>query len=179
MIYQLDQHYYVRPLAAADLDGPYPQWFEDQEVCRYNSHGKFFKPREYFAAYVASLDGEDRIVWAICHAQDGHVGNISLQQISIVNRTAELAIVLGDRRHWGRGVGLLAGRALLRHGFDKLNLERIYCGTAATNEGMKRLALSLGMKLEGTRRSHLFLEGSRVDVAEYGILRGEYHGQSA
>lgn len=179
MIYQLDQHYHVRPLAAADLDGPYPQWFEDQEVCRYNSHGKFFKSREYFAAYVAALDGEDRIVWAICHAQDGHIGNISLQQISLVNRTAELAIVLGDKRHWGHGVGLLAGRALLRHGFDKLNLERIYCGTAATNEGMKRLALALGMKLEGMRRSHIFLEGARVDVAEYGILREEHHGRPA
>ena len=179
MIYELDQHYHVRPLAAADLDGPYPHWFEDQEVCRYNSHGKFFKSRDYFAAYIASLDREDRVVWAICHQQDGHIGNISLQQISPLNRTAELAILLGDKRHWGRGVGLLAGHALLRHGFEKLDLARIYCGTAATNEGMKRLALALGMKLEGTRRRHLFLEGERVDVADYGILREEYGGRTA
>jgi Acetyltransferases, including N-acetylases of ribosomal proteins len=173
VIYQLDDDYYVRPLSEDDLRGPYPGWFEDQDVCRYNSHGKFFKTASWFRDYVASLNAEDRVVWAICHREHGHIGNISLQGISFINRTAEFAIILGDRRHWGRGVGLLAGRALLRHGFDKLNLERIYCGTAATNSGMIRLATAMGMTLEGTRRSHLFLEGARVDVVEYGILRSE------
>jgi RimJ/RimL family protein N-acetyltransferase len=175
MIYQLSPEYFVRPLAMEDLDGPYPTWFDDQEVCRYNSHGKFFKTRANFEQFMLSLDREDRIVWAVCHESDGHVGNISLQQIALINRTAEFAIILGDKRHWGRGVGLLAGRALFRHGFDKLNLERIYCGTAATNLGMQKLAAQLGMKLEGTRRQHLFLEGERVDVLEYGVLRAEFH----
>ena len=174
MIYQLSKEYFVRPLVQDDVDGPYPGWFEDQEVCRYNSHGKFFKTKEYFQEYVAALDKEEQVVWAICHVKDGHIGNISLQQISSINRTAEFAVILGDKRHWGRGVGLLASHALVRHGFEKLNLERIYCGTAATNEGMKKLAVAIGMSHEGTRRRHLFLEGSWVDVLEYGILREEF-----
>lgn len=178
MIYQLSKEYFVRPLAEDDIDGPYPGWFEDQEVCRYNAHGKFFKTKAQFREYAATSNQEDRIVWAVCHVTDGHVGNISLQNISLINRTAEFAIILGDKRHRGRGLGLLAGRALLRHGFQKLNLERVYCGTAATNEGMKKLAVALGMTLEGTRRRHLFLEGSRVDVVEYGILRDEFSERS-
>jgi len=68
----------------------------------------------------------------------------------------------------------LADRTILQHGFNKLNLERIFCATAATNEGMKKLASAMGMTLEGTRRRHLFLEGSRVDMLEYGILREEF-----
>jgi ribosomal-protein-alanine N-acetyltransferase len=179
MIYQLSADYFVRPLAEGDLDGPYPSWFEDQEVCRFNSHGKFFKTRASFREYVDELNREDRVVWAICHVDDGHIGNIALQGLSFINRTAEFAIVLGDKRHWGMGVGLLAGLALLRHGFDKLNLERIYCGTASTNEAMKKLALALGMTFEGTRRQHLFLDGSRVDVDDYGILRAEFKGRDA
>lgn len=174
MIYTLGRDYHVRPLSEDDLDGPYIGWFQDQDVCRYNSHGKFFKTRTAFAEYLRELNREDRVVWAICHAADGHIGNISLQELSLINRTAELAIILGDRRHWGKGVGLLAGRRLLDHGFRKLGLERIYCATAATNEPMKRLARKLGMTLEGTRRQHLFLEGARVDMVEYGILRSEF-----
>ena len=174
MIYSLSADYFVRPLAEEDLDGPYLGWFEDQEVCRYNSHGKFFKTRSAFHDYLTALNREDRVVWAIVHTQDGHVGNISLQEISLIDRTGELAIIIGDKRHWGRGVGVLAGRALLHHAFDKLNLERVYCGTAATNEGMQKVALALGMVLEGTRRSHLFLEGARVDLLEYGVMRGEF-----
>lgn len=174
MIYELNTEYYVRPLAEDDINGAYPGWFEDQEVCRYNSHGKFFKSKSYFRKYIAEIDREDRIVWAICHVKDGHIGNISLQNISIIDRTAEFAIILGDKRHWKKGIGLIASRKLLNHGFLKLNLERIYCGTAATNAAMKKLACAMGMTQEGTRREHLFLEGIRVDVLEYGILRSEF-----
>jgi len=174
MICQLNTDYFVRPLIEADLAGAYPGWFEDQEVCRYNSHGKFFKTKAYFQGYLDALNREDRVVLAICHSVDGHIGNISLQEISLINRTAEFAIILGDKRHWGRGVGLLAGKKLLEHGFNKLNLERIHCGTAATNTGMIKLANALGMVHEGTRRQHLFLEGARVDMLEYGILQAEF-----
>lgn len=174
MIYELNEQYFVRPLAEKDLDGVYPTWFEDQEICKYNFHGKFFKTKTYFREFFDALNREDRVVWAVCHNKDGHIGNISLQEISPINRTAEFAILLGDKRHWQKGVGLLAGKKLLAHGFEKINLERIYCGTAASNIGMIKLALALGMTHEGTRRQHLFLEGSRVDVLEYGILRKEF-----
>lgn len=171
MIYKLNDEYFVRSLQESDLAGPYMSWFEDQDVCRYNAHGKFFKTAAYFRSFYESLDSEDRIVWAICHNTDGHIGNISLQGISSINRNAEFAILLGDKRHWGKGVAKMAGRKLVQHGFDKLNLERIYCGTAASNEAMKKLALTLGMVQEGCRRSHLYLDGGWVDVIEYGLLR--------
>lgn len=174
MIYELSESYFVRPLEEADVLGAYPTWFQDQDVCRYNSHGKFFHPLEYYREYVAATAQERRIVWAVCHRQDGHVGNVSLQDIATINRTAEFAIILGDKRHWGKGLGCLAGRALLEHGFRIIDLHRVYCSTAATNIGMRKLALRLGMIEEGTRRQHLLLDGSRVDVVEYGILRDEY-----
>lgn len=171
MIYQLNSEYFVRPLNKTDLSGPYISWFEDQDVCRYNSHGKFFKTEAYFQSFIEGLDNEDHVVWAICHTIDGHIGNISLQSISLINRNAEFAILLGDKRHWGKGVARLAGEKLIEHAFFKLNLERIYCGTAANNKGMRSLALALGMVQEGCRRSHLFLDGAWVDVVEYGLLR--------
>jgi RimJ/RimL family protein N-acetyltransferase len=174
MIYELNKEYFVRPLDEEDLAGAYPKWFDNQEVCRYNSHGKFFKTKAYFKKYLDDLNKEDRVVWAICHEADGHIGNVSLQEISLINRTAEFAILLGDPSHWRKGLGLLAGKKILAHGFNKLNLERVFCGTAATNEGMEKLAIAMGMVLEGTRRQHLFLDGSRVDMLEYGILREEF-----
>ena len=173
MIYQLSDEYFVRPLQESDLEGAYMSWFEDQEVCSYNSHGKFFKTRAHFRAYLDGLNSEDQVVWAICHKTDGHIGNISLQGISFINRNADFAVLIGDKRHWGRGVAYEAGKKLIHHGFFKLNLERIYCATAATNTSMRNLAKKLGMIEEGCRRSHLYLDGKWVDMIEYGILRHE------
>ncbi|WP_372763556.1 GNAT family N-acetyltransferase [Litorivivens sp.] len=174
MIYRLSAEYFVRVFDEADLDGPYPLWFQDQEVCSYNGHGKFFYSREALKSFALTANSERQIVWAICHGKDGHIGNISLQNISSINRVGELAILIGAKSHWGAGVGHLAGMVLLRHGFQKLGLEKIYCGTADCNTGMKKLALSLGMQHEGTRRSHVFLNGKREDVVEYGVLRTEF-----
>ena len=174
MIYQINSEYYVRSFREADLRGPYMGWFEDQDVCRFNSHGKLFRNEQYFHDFWNGLNRDDQLVWAICHGKDGHVGNVSLQGISSINRNAEFAIMVGDRRHWGKGVSKLTGLRLLRHGFDKLNLERVYCGTAATNLGMCSLAKALGMREEGCRRSHLWLDGAWVDLIEYGILRQEF-----
>lgn len=174
MIHQLADSYYVRGLHESDLSGPYPYWFEDQEVCKYNSHGKFFRNAQWFRDFYEGLNSDDQVVWAICHEEDGHIGNVSLGNIATINRNAEFAILIGDQRHWRKSVGLNASLALLNHGFEKLNLERIYCGTAIGNVGMNRLALRLGMVEEGRRRKHLFLDGGWHDMVEYGVLRDEF-----
>lgn len=174
MIYELPDSYFVRTLQESDLSGPYPFWFEDQRVNQYNSHGKFPKTLFWFKDFLMSLNQEDRLVWALCHQEDGHIGNISLQELSFINRNAELAILIGDQRHQRKSVGFNAAYVLLKHGFLKLNLNRVYCATAASNKGMQKLALKLGMVEEGRRRNHLFLEGSWVDAVEYGILRHEF-----
>ena len=174
MIYKLADHYYVRNLKEADLEGSYPSWFENQDVCRFNSHGKFFKNTLWFRAYFESLNKEDKLVWAICHEQDGHIGNISLQNISFINKSAEFAILIGNSNHWQKYVGLNASITIIGHGFLKLNLHRVFCGTAATNIGMQKLAARLGMTEEGRRRKHLYLNGAWEDQVDFGLLRDEF-----
>lgn len=171
---RLTPDYYVRPLDEADLSGPYPSWFNDPEVSRYNSHGVFAQTATDFQNFFDDLGKGRHVVWAICSDRDGHVGNIGLHNLSFVNRNAEFSILIGERSHWGKGVGLAAGAIIITHGFSRLNLERIYCATAATNAGMSALAESLGMREEGRRRRALFLEGDWVDAVEYGILRSEF-----
>ena len=171
---KLNDFYFVRGLQEVDADGAYPLWFEDQDVCAYNSHGKYFRTKEYFRHFIRNLNSEKMLVWAICHVQDGHIGNVALQNISHINRNAEFAIILGDCRHWGKGVGRVASKAIIEHGFKKLNLRKIYCATAATNAGMRKLAANLGMNEEGVQKEHLFLSGEWVDLIIYGIANIKY-----
>src|SRR4051812_7261326 len=105
----------LRALSLADVDGPYLGWFNDPEVSRYNAHHVFPYTREEALAWVAALPARrDALVLAI-EADGGHVGNISLQDIDAVSRTAELAIVVGERSARGRGIGAEAARLLVGH----------------------------------------------------------------
>lgn len=174
VIYETER-LYVRGLCAADIDGPYFDWLNDPEVCRYNSHGLFPNTRHGMEEFVRSLAGRDRMVWAVLEREDRrHIGNVSLQSISWTDRSAEFAVLLGARDCWGKGYAYEAAVRLFQHGFTRLNLRRIYCGMAAPNIGMQKLALKLKMRHEGTRRQAVFLDGEYHDVLEYGVLREEF-----
>ncbi len=71
-------------------------------------------------------------------------------------------------------MGLNASITIIKHGFLKLNLHRVFCGTAATNIGMQKLAAKLGMTEEGRRRKHLYLNGAWEDQVDFGLLRDEF-----
>jgi RimJ/RimL family protein N-acetyltransferase len=166
----------LRALLETDADGPYAGWFNDAETCRGNSHHVRPYSPDDARRYIRETAADPAVlVLAIVQRDDGrHIGNIALQRIHPVHRTAELAIVVGERDAWGRGYATEAARLLCDHGFDALNLHRIGCGTFAGNAGMRRLAERLGMREEGVRRQAAYKDGAYVDVVEYGVLREEY-----
>jgi len=166
---------YLRQLVASDADGPYPTWFNDAEVCAANSHGVYpynaDQAAEYIAWSIAAARAGTDLVLAICTiADDIHIGNVALQNIHPIYRSADFAIVIGDKRAWGRGLGTEAAQLIIRHGLDNLNLVRIACGTFDNNCGMQALAVSLGMKEEGRRRCAVYKNGEWRDVIEYGLI---------
>ncbi len=171
MRYELGSEYFIRPLRPDDLVGRYFDWFEDELVCKYNSHGGLPKGPAEREEFVRSLSSNSSVIWGIFHRAEGHVGNVSLQSISWLDRVAEFAIIIGEVAHWSKGLGGMVGAAVVRHGFEVLNLEKIFLATASSNKGMIRLAESLGFAHEGTLRKHLFLDGQRVDAVMYGLLR--------
>ena len=166
----------LRVLEEGDVDGPYAMWLNDPEVCRFNSHARFPVGKEELKKYVREAKQTSSIqVFAIVTKRGSkHIGNISLQNISYIDRSAELAIIIGDRKYWGKGIGLEAWKLMMNYGFRILNLHRLYCGCASKNLGMKRIAQKSGMKPEGRRRDAFFKDGTYDDILEFGILETEY-----
>lgn len=166
------QRIYLRGLTDADASGDYPAWLNDAEVSRGNSHHVFPYSREAALDYIRQIrQSATSLALAIVLREDHrHIGNITLQSIHPIYRSAEFAVLIGDKAGWGKGYGLEAGRLVCRHGFEALNLHRIYCGTFADNVGMIGLAHALGMKEEGRRREAAFKEGKYIDIIEFGLL---------
>ena len=165
----------LRPLVESDADGPYPGWLNDAEVCRHNRHHVYPYTPAQARDWIKSIPSRGELVLAITLRKDRtHVGNISLQAIDRIARSAELAILLGEKSAWGRGVGLESSQLVVAHGFGAMNLNRISCATSEDNLAMRRIAERLGMQQEGVRREAAFSEGRYVDVIEYGLLARDY-----
>jgi len=167
---------YLRAIAKSDLTEEYQNWFNDEEVCKHNSHHRFPNYREnmeeYFRTVISSKN--NLILGIIDKETDKHIGNIALQCIDSINRNAELAIIVGDKEYWGKGVGKEAAALIVNHGFNQLNLYRIYCATSEDNIAMQKLAESLGFKKEGVVRECFYKNGGYVDSINYGLLKHEY-----
>ena len=87
--------------------------------------------------------------YAICLKKTGlPVGSIGLHFHSDLAETdgeAELGYWLGVP-FWGRGIVPEAAREILRRAFEKLGLERVWCGYYDGNEKSKRVQEKLGFR---------------------------------
>ncbi len=167
---------YLRPLEENDVNGNYPNWLNNNEICTGNSHHTFPNTKKATLEYIASVsNSKEVIVLAIIeNITNRHIGNISLQNINLIYRSAEFSIIIGDKKYWGKGYGEEAARLLMKHGFDSLNLHRIYCGTFENNKGMQKLAEKLHMKLVGKQRQAAYKNGKYIDIFLYDVLRSEF-----
>ena len=164
---------YLRGLSKKDLKGNYIKWFNDPEVCKYNSHHVFPYMKESAENYIKKVENfkSDLVLAIILKENDLHIGNVSLQNINYINHNAEFAIIIGEKSDWRKGYSKEAAKMIIEHGFLKLNLHRIYCGTSCENIPMQKLALFLGMKEEGRRIDVLYKDGKFVNIIEYGLLK--------
>lgn len=143
----------VPEVAGATADIPFP--FEDGMA----------------EAWIASIDPADPATFGIT-CGGALVGAIGLQ-VDRANQRAELGYWLGLAHH-GRGYATEAGRAVLRHGFETLGLERIWATHLGRNPSSGRVLDKLGFRPEGTLRAHVHRFGAREDLVCRGLLRSEW-----
>lgn len=148
-------------------------WLNDSEINRYTSRNRIPITRAGAQKYAETCQQDEQIVLGIYSVEDSeHVGNIALKNINLIDRCAELSILIGTNRQ--KGIGYEASKLLCTHGFNALGLNRIYCGTHEENIGMQKLAIKLGMKEEGRSRQAFFKNGKFADIIHYGMLKEEF-----
>ncbi len=103
----------------------------------------------------AVLDGDGRLI--------GRAGLFGLSRRPAAT-TAELGIVIGDRRRWGQGHGREAVRLLCGFGFRRLALDRITLYTYPENERARRAFEAVGFEVVRSVRRFSFDRGTHDEL---------------
>ena len=103
------------------------------------------------------------------------VGYVQLALVDRIERRAAVAIMLGDRATWGRGVGRTALRNLADYAFAALDLERVYAEVYGFNYRSQRLMERVGFRREGILRQHELHNGVRQDVHVFDLLKADFY----
>ncbi len=179
MYFLEDDRIGLRRLEETDIEGPYAEWLNDEQVCRFNSHHRFPVSASELAEYIRGVNaGSREMVFAVIEKNSKeHIGNISLQQINMTDRSAEIAFLFGNKAYWGNGYATDAGKLLIGHAFDALGIHRIYFGTSEDNIAMQRVGEHLGFSKVGVRREALYKRGSYRDIVDYDLLETEWRAK--
>jgi diamine N-acetyltransferase len=105
------------------------------------------------------------------------IGNTSFMHIDWVSRNAEIGIFLGEKRVWSQGYGREAMKLMLRHGFNHMNLHRIYLRVYEHNGRGIKAYEHAGFVHEGRLRQDVFREGVYRDVLIMAVIRPEWQDE--
>jgi RimJ/RimL family protein N-acetyltransferase len=101
------------------------------------------------------------------------IGNLAFNEIDWRNRAAEFGIMIGDKKYWNRGYGTEAVLLLVNHGFNTLNLNRIFLRVFENNPRAIRAYEKAGFVHEGRLRQAEFRDGKYIDVLMMSRLKDE------
>lgn len=139
----------LRPWDESDAE-EYYKYAKDDRIgppCGWHPHTSVEQTRQVIRDYFSAPE-----IFAIVLKETGlPIGSIGLhfdnRDIVKEDNEAELGYWLGVP-YWGQGIIPEASREMLRHAFEDINLEKVWCGYYEGNEKSKRAQEKVGFKFQ-------------------------------
>jgi len=155
------------------------RWLNDREVTQFllvNSPFSTAMETNWFETQLTRPPHEGQVlaIEARVGEQWLHIGNTGIHQVDSVNRSGEFGILIGEKAYWNQGYGREATRLALQHGFDDLNLHRIFLRVYANNPRAIACYQAAGFTREGVMREAIYKNGVYIDEIQMAILKQEW-----
>jgi len=161
----------LRPFGASDITPTYLGWLQDPEVVRFSNQRFRTHTVETCQSYLNSFNDSPNYFLAICDRETkAMLGTMTVYR-SLPHGTADIGIMVGERRVWGRGIGADAFGTVVATLLDSGDIRKVTAGTLSVNTGMIRIMEKAGMQHEAIRRAQELVEGVPVDVVYYARFR--------
>lgn len=150
-------------------------WSNDDEVTHLMFTGIWPGNYEKLEQIYIDLIKGDNVVFAIVDKiSDKTIGFCGLYRIQWQPRFAEYRIIIGDKTFWGRGIGTLAAKFIVKYAFEKLNLNKVHLGVNVENKAAIRSYEKAGFKHEGIVRQEIYRNGKYYDAHKMSVLQEEW-----
>lgn len=168
----------LRKPEPSDVDALFVQKNDPEVAAMLGGFTKGYTRADLARWVEAHAQAKDEALYVIADATDRCLGHVGLYKIDHRIRSAEFAILVGDKRAWGGGIGRACTSFMLKLGFEDLQLHRIYLEVLETNVRARKLYESLGFVHEGTLRHAQWKGGRYLDVHVMAILEDEWRAHA-
>jgi ribosomal-protein-alanine N-acetyltransferase len=168
---------FLRDLVASDRSAIH-EYASDTEVVRFMDWGPNTEEEtnEFIKRSISAQNEKLRrnFTLAIVLKEAGKlIGCCDIHVSSPENHEGSLGYCL-NRSFWGKGYATETVRALVKFGFEKLDLHRLSAMCDPENFGSARVLEKSGMKREGHLREHKWSKGKWRDSYLYAILKQDW-----
>ncbi len=154
------------------------EWRNDPEITNFLGNNFIYIAEEideiWYEVYLKNRNSQVRLAIEITNGKL-YIGNVNLTSIHLVNRSAEFSILIGNKDFWSKGIGYQATQAMLHHGFENLNLNRVYLTVLQNHKRAIKLYEKCGFQSEGCHRSAIYKNGSYHDLNQMAVLRSDWN----
>ena len=112
--------------------------------------------------------------WAVTLKSSGKmIGTCGFTSLAPEHQRGEIGYVISPE-FWGMGIAKEAAEAVIRFGFEQMDLHRIEAKFIVGNDASERVMQKLGMQKDGVFRDYMFVKGLFRDICFYSITAEEY-----
>lgn len=102
------------------------------------------------------------------------IGTVGLSNIDFQNHKAELGIMIGETKEWGKGLAAESCFLLLKFAFQELKLNKVYLRVFEGNTPAIRLYGKIGFIKEGLLREEIRKDGEYCNIFYMSFLKKDW-----
>ena len=126
---------------------------------------------QFIEEAIHAYHNKKAISWTGIFAENNEIiGTCGFQQIDFQNRRAEIVGEL-SAKYWGKNISLEAVKAIIKFGFEAMNLHTIEAKVSTTNKGVIYLLEKIGFIKEAHFIDKIFFNKTFSDMAVYSLIR--------
>ena len=157
----------------------YLKWLRDPEVLlTLNLTSYLEKPIDVgeVEQYCRALIESENNIFCAVHERytDLFVGTCKIGGINEFSGLADVGIMIGEKRLWGRGIGSETVSLLSNYAFNELSLRKLTGGAMSSNKSMLNIFARLGFVEEGVLRKQDRVGSTFIDHVLFGCFRDEF-----
>lgn len=167
----------LRRFTLDDTDAVLKNWASDEKVQSLYSE-PVYETKEavkgLLEKYISAYENDDKYRWAVVSKENGEcIGQIAYFLVDSKNHFAEIEYCIGAAFQCC-GYATEATKAVIRFGFEQMNLHKVQICTKTINQPSRRVIEKCGFTFEGTLRDYFFMNGEYIGRHYFSMLRSEY-----
>lgn len=170
----IGQRVYLRPFEVEDAQVMAEATHHETET--FMGRGRRIESPMDIEQWIRSMyDETDEVCFAICVRETGEcIGLVAVDQIDLINGTAETGIRVHNAYYRGKGYGPEAKHLILEHAFHRLHLERIVSFVFEPNTRSVAALKKQGYQPAGRVKYDDVKDGKLRDMLAFDLTRDEW-----